>query len=362
MRVAVCHEWTTCYGGSEQVASRLASILGASDIFTFAAEPNLAARLFPGRAVHALSKRGRDHWRMMLPAMPHAWASLDLSDYDLVVTSSHSCVNSIRVRSDAIHLSYCHTPMRYAWEWRSELGRIPAAVRPALPVISAALRSEDRSRSRNVHEFIANSCHVKRRIQSAYDRDASVVYPPIDTSFWTPARVAREPFFLLAGRLVAYKRPEVAVAAAMASNVDLIVAGAGPALNRLRSIANDRIRFVENPTREALRDLYRTCRALLNPGVEDFGMTMAEAQACGAPVIALRAGGAQEIVDDGVTGILYEDRSSDSLAAIMRRSDVEFDSVQISSRAQRFCLARFDAEITRVIDRLTCKQWVGASA
>lgn len=355
-RIALCHEWITAFGGSEQVARRIAEILDVDDVFTFAADPALAEKLFPRRRVHASpigrTALARRHWRWLLPLMPSAWSQMDLSCYDVVVTSSHACVNSIRVRPGATHISYCHTPMRYAWDWRMEAGRVPAPLRAAWPPVAAALRRADRERARHVTAFIANSRHVAQRIKTCYGREAAVVHPPIDTAWWSPDPCAeREDFFVFAGRLVTYKRADVAVRAANRAGVRLIVAGDGPELGRLRRMAGPNVSFVVAPGRPALRDLFRRCRALVNPGVEDFGMTMAEAQSCGAPVIALARGGAAEIVRHGRTGILYEDPSAETLAATMRAFDARsVDPDEARTSAERFSVARFDEGIRRVVD------------
>jgi glycosyltransferase involved in cell wall biosynthesis len=356
IRTALCHEWTTVYGGSEQVARRLAQVAAARDVFTFAADPNLAEELFAGRTVHVhrtgLTAVARRHWPLLLPLMPGAWSRLDLSPYDLVVTSAHAAVNAIRVRPDAVHISYCHTPMRYAWNWRMERRRLPAPLRPGWPAVAAALRRADREWARGVTAFIANSHHVAARIREAYGRDSVVVHPPIETDFWSPrARGRRGTFFLLAGRLVPYKRADMAVRAARLARAELVIAGDGPELKRLRRIAGGRVRFVVNPSRRLLRALYRRARALVNPGVEDFGMTMAEAQACGTPVIALAAGGAPEIVVDGRTGVLYKEFSPEALGVVLRGFDPDaFSGEEARANAERFAPARFDEGVRRVIE------------
>lgn len=338
------------------MAGRLAAILGAGDVFTFAAQPALARNLFAGRTVHAhrlgLTALGRERWPWLLPAMPEAWARLDLSRFDLVVTSAHSCVNAIRIPVGARHVSYCHTPMRYAWDWRTEIRRIPPPLRPAWPAVASALRRADRRWAQGVTAFIANSRHVAARIRACYGRDATVVHPPVDVRFWTPSSRGkrREEFFLFAGRLVPYKRPDVAVRAARLAGAQLVVAGAGPELRRLRRLAGEHVRFVVHPSRDVLRDLYRRARAVLNPGVEDFGMTMAEAQACGTPVIARAAGGAMDIVADGGTGVLYEDASPAGLSAVLREFDPgAFPTDDTRSSAERFAPERFDDGVLRVI-------------
>lgn len=348
LRVAVCHEWITTYGGSEQVAARIATALKAERIFSYTVEPRLATRLFPGRPVTAISRVGqtgftRRRWQWLLPFMPRAWKRLDLDPFDLVVTSSHSCVNAIRVRRGR-HVSYCHTPMRYAWQWRDEIRRIPLPFRPIWPAIAALLRAQDRGWARGVDLFIANSRYVAERIQRSYGRDAQVIYPPIDTDFWTPGEDQYQgSFFLCAGRLVAYKRTDICIQAAAQAGVPLVVAGDGPELPRLRRLAkgND-VTFVGRPTGEGLRDLYRRARALVFAGIEDFGMTLVEAQACGTPVIAFDAGGAKEAVIDGKTGILFKRQTADALAEQMRTFDRDRFSVdELREHVDSFSLDRF---------------------
>jgi glycosyltransferase involved in cell wall biosynthesis len=350
-RVALCHEWVTTYGGSEQVASRLAEALDVRDVYTFTAEPELAKRLFGDCRIHT-SRIGTlgvamRHWQWLLPLMPRWWRSIDLRPFDLVMTSSHATVNSIAVGDNATHISYCSTPMRYAWDWRHELGRLPAPLRPTWPAVAAGLRRADRRRAGNVDLFIANSNHVAARIRAYYGKRSVVIYPPVDTHFFTPDESEpRTDAFLYAGRLVAYKRPDLAVDAATKLGVPLVVAGSGPELPRLRSIAGPTVQFVADPTREELRRLYRRARALVFPGIEDFGMVLVEAQACGTPVIALRRGGAEEAVRDGQTGSLYDE----SLAETIRSFDAAiFDSVAIRHHAEQFDADRFNRQIVETV-------------
>jgi glycosyltransferase involved in cell wall biosynthesis len=201
--------------------------------------------------------------------------------------------------------------------------------------------------------FLANSQHVAGRIRAAYGREATVVYPPVDTSYWTrPRRRVRDKYFLLAGRLVTYKRPEVVVRAAELARAKLVVAGDGPELGHLKQIAGGGVEFVVNPSRGELRELYRRARALVVPGVEDFGMTMIEAQACGTPVLAYGAGGALEAVADGRTGTLYAEPTPRGLAAEMLRFDADrFDGTVVRRHAQRFGLRAFDGAIERLVAR-----------
>ncbi len=357
LSVALCHEWVTTYGGSEQVAARLARVADASDVFTFTARPELAAELFPGRRVHVhrtgMRRSARHHWQRYLPVMPGAWSRLDLRGFDVVVTSSHACVNAIRVPEGAVHITYCHTPMRYAWAWREEIRRVPGPARPVWPLVAAALRRADRAWARRVDVFVANSRHVADRIRTAYGREATVVYPPVDTSYWTPgADAPRGDSFLVAGRLVAYKRVETAIRAAQLAGAKLVVAGDGPELARLRRLAGPETEFVSSPDRATLRELYRGARALVVPGVEDFGMTMVEAQACGTPVIAFGVGGAREAVVDRRTGALYDDPCPQALAAAMFRFDPDaYDVTTIRTHAERFDVREFDEQISAILER-----------
>lgn len=346
MKIALCHEWLTTYGGSEQVAQRIAGALRIRDVYAFTIEPGMGERLFPRervRVAHPVGKLSlvRHRWQWFLPIMPLVWKQLDLSEYDLIVTSSHSCVNSINSRGAPV-VSYCHTPIRYAWEYKTESGRVPKVARPFLPFIAAGLRKSDVRRARNVSRFIANSKNVARRIATYYGRDADVVYPPVDLSFWTPnAATDREDFFLCAGRLVAYKKVDVAITAARAAGAPIVIAGSGPEFARLRNHSHQDVSFVRNPSNAELRDLYRRTRALVVPGVEDFGMTLVEAQACGAPVIALGAGGALETVLHDRTGVLYEDPSPSGLADVMRT----FDATRFSAESMRTHVKRFAPDI-----------------
>jgi len=356
LRVAIVHEWLTTYGGSEQVAQRLATALDATDVFTFTARPELAEALFPGRRVHVtwLGDRGsaREHWQRFLPVMPRAWRSLDLRGFDVVVTSSHACANAIRVPRGTLHVSYVHSPMRYAWRWREELERVPAALRPVWPIAAAAFRSDDRRFAREVDVFVANSAHVAAHVREAYGAASAGPVAEGTVGGGTGTEVpARREGFLVAGRLVAYKRVATAIEAARIAGIPLVVAGDGPQLPTLRRLAAGAdVRFIVRPERAALRELYRSVRALVVPGIEDFGMTMVEAQACGTPVLALGAGGALEATADGRTGSLYADPSPASLARAMTAFDGEaFDRHDVRAFAERFDAMRFDEEIARIV-------------
>lgn len=305
------------------MASAIADLVQPDAVYTIAGRREAAEAVFPHQAVHAprLGQRPAVHnrWDLMLPFLHAGWSTLDLGDYDVVVTSAHSCVNAVQVSDRTTVVSYCHTPMRYAWVWREELRRVPTALRPAWPLAAAALRTTDRRFAHRVDRFVANSQFVAGRIHDAYGCEADVVHPPVATDYFTPpCDGERGEHFLVAGRLIGYKRPEVAVEAARLAGVPLVVAGKGWMERELRTIAGPETRFVPDPTDEELRELYRSARALVFPGTEDFGITPVEAMACGTPVLAYGAGGVAESVVDGVSGRLLEERTPEAFAAAMR--------------------------------------------
>ena len=364
LRIALCHEWLTTYGGSDVTAARIARLLDVDSVFTFTFEPSLVEELFGEFPVQLAAPWGdrqavREHWQWFLLGMPLAWRRLDLSAYDVVVTSSHACTNAIRPRGDSLHVSYCYTPMRYAWDWRHEIERFPQPIRPIWPIVARALRRADYRWAQRVDHFIAISKTVARRISRNYGRDAAVVYPPVDTDFFTPNDGDSDDFYLAAGRLVGYKSFDIAVEAFRDLDRRLTVAGSGPQLDRLRKIAGPNVSFEIQPSREALRELYRRARALVFPGIEDFGIVPVEAQACGTPVVALAEGGVTETIVDEVTGVLYQGNSATDLGdALQRFEDIPMDRAGIRANAERFSAKRFDTEFIEAISSLITREKV----
>ncbi len=339
----VCHEWFTVVGGSDKVAARLAQVTDAEVVYTFAHDPACTAALGLQTPVVTWrfgqwAARGR-RFQALLPIMPLVWRHLDLTGTDRVVTSSHSCVNAIRT-PQAHRTCYCHTPMRYAWDWRLERGRAPRLFQPALPAAAALLRWADRRWSRRVDVYIANSRFVADRIGHAYGRDAAVVHPPVEVDRWRPCPPIRAPTrqsYVVAGRLVAYKRADLAVRAANMAGVPLVVAGNGPELPRLRLLAGPTVKFEVDPDDEQLMELVRDARALVFPGIEDFGILPVEAQACGTPVIARHEGGAAETVLDGITGLLLGTDDPETWSIALARFDpARLDPAAARQNAERF--------------------------
>jgi glycosyltransferase involved in cell wall biosynthesis len=355
MRLTVAQDWMVSYAGSERVVEQILRAFPDSDLLTTLVEPE---RLPPSlrRAKPSFLQRlpsATDHHEWLLPLMPLAWTlRKPVRGVDAVVSSSHACAKAVRIAGGIPHLCYCHTPMRYAWDFESERERFPAAIRPPARLLMAGFRRWDRRTADRVDAFVANSTAVAERIARWYDRPSTVIHPPVDTERFTPGG-ARSDTFLYVGRLVGYKRPDLVVDAFAGLDERLVVVGEGHLLPDLRARATPNVTFLGHVDDDTLLDLYRTSRALVFPAEEDFGIAMAEAQACGTPVIALDRGGARDIVEDGATGWLLRSATIEKVqAAIREAGSRELDPAEIRGRAERFSAARFRDEITRAVEEI----------
>jgi glycosyltransferase involved in cell wall biosynthesis len=295
-----------------------------------------------------------DHHTWLLPALPLAWRLRRVvRDADVVISSSHSCAKAVRVADGIPHVCYCHTPMRYAWYFDAEQHRLPSALRAPARLAMGAFRSWDVSTARRVTRFVANSTAVAERIRAFYGRDSDVVHPPVRTEYFTPAAGERSGF-LYVGRLVSYKRADLVIDAFRGLPHRLTVVGSGSALPALERDAPSNVRFVPSATDDELRELYRSSVALVYPGVEDFGIVMAEAQACGTPVIAAAEGGAVDIVDPGVTGwLLARPDAATIRAAVEEAAASPLDPAAIAASASRFSEERFRRELREIVADVT---------
>ncbi len=296
----------------------------------------------------------------LLPVLPTAMRRLPVPPADVVLASHHAFANQVVHATDAPVVSYVHSPARWVWDPTLRAGEVGGrAGQVLLGAYSTVYRPLDVRAAARVHTFAANSTEVARRIQTWWGRDAVVLHPPVDTERYTPdPAVPREDFFLLAGRLVAYKRPDLAVRAARQAGVRLVVAGEGRARAEAEALAGPGVEFLGRVPDDDLRDLYRRCAALLMPGVEDFGIVPVEAQACGAPVIAIDAGGTQDSVVDGVTGLLVPPTGSPegdlaAWARVLREFDpARFDPDVVRRHAERFSRATFRDRIRDLVDEV----------
>jgi glycosyltransferase involved in cell wall biosynthesis len=356
-RVAIAHDWLVRLGGAERCLEELRLAFPDARLLTSVAEPRIAVDLL-GHAEPSFLQRvpgATRHHELLLPLIPLTWrVRPPLEDLDVVISSSYACANAVRVAAGIPHVSYCHTPMRYAWSYDEERGRLPGVLRPPGGVAMSAFRRWDRRTAARVTLFVANSAAVAARIRSFYGRPALVVHPPVDTEFFSPDERERSGFVYV-GRLTGYKRPDIVVRAfASLPGHTLTVVGDGPLLGRLRSIATPNIRFCQHVTAWELRELYRSSIAMVFPVNEDFGIAMAEAQACGTPVIGLAAGGALDIVEHGRTGWLVDSQDPALVAAAVTTAATEpLESAAIVRSAERFGRPRFRQRMTGIVEQLT---------
>ena len=356
-KLAIAHEWLAVRAGSEKTFEAMAQAYPDADLYALTWDRD-AHFDFSGRSVTTtLLDRWpalRDRRELALPLMSLAWKLIDVkSEYDQVLTSSHAFVRSFPPARSATHFCYCHTPLRYAWV--PDVDERTQRRIPGKSVAFAALREWDRRTAKTVDYFAANSTAVRDRIHECYGRESEVIHPPVDTVFYDLAeRPVERTRALAVSRFVPYKSVALAIEACAAAGVPLTVAGRGPEEQALRSLAAERnadVRFEISPSDQRLRDLYRSTTVLVFPANEDFGIIPVEAQACGAPVVALDVGGARDTVKQGETGLRVSRQEVRSFAdAIAQVSAAPPAASTCRLNAERFSAQRF-------VDEL--RAWVG---
>lgn len=298
-----------------------------------------------------------DHFRLLAPLLPFAFASFGALSEQLVISSSSGWAHGIRTCPDTLHVVYCHTPARWLYRAEEHLGRSlgPMLLKPLLP----PLRRWDLNAARRADLYIANSQHVRRRIAAVYARDAEVVYPPVDVERFSPR--PRGERLLVVSRLLPYKRVDLVVAAATRAGLGLDVVGTGPELPGLRRAAGPGVRFHGRIDDQGLRQLFEECRVLVVAATEDFGITPIEAAAAGKPVVAYGAGGALETVRDGIDGVLFGERTVEALLeAIARADELGTTPEQLAASARRFSSHEFRRRIAEVIGQALIDRDQGA--
>ena len=360
MKTALLHYWLTNMRGGEKVLAALGEILPDADIFTHAYIPEKVpefSRFNVSESFIARLPLGRKHPQSYLPLMPVATRSLKLDGYGLIVSSESGPIKGIRKPKGVRHVCYCHTPMRYLWDMHDEYYRSAGfGGKLAMKLFTGYLRKEDLKSAEAVDDFVANSAFVAERIRRIYGRESTVVHPPVDVDFFGasiqcphPAGLEPKSYYLYAGELRDYKRPDLAVEACLRMGRKLVVVGNGKMRESLmrRIDGKGEIIFLGRVSDEGLRSVFANARALLFPGVEDFGIVPVEAQAAGTPVIALGRGGALETVRGGETGVFFSDPTAESLCEAIetfegcswypeacRRNAARFSSVAFKSKMQ----------------------------
>ncbi len=360
MRVAAVHEWLETYAGSERVLEEILALYPQADVFTLVDFLPAHHRGFlDGRRVTTSFIQNlpfaRKRFRWYLPLMPFAIEQFDLSDYDLIISSSHAVAKGVISRPHQPHISYVHSPMRYAWDLQHDYlgGGQWRSLPPRL--LMHYLRMWDTRTANGVDYFAANSGFIAQRILKAYRRSAKVIYPPVDVEKFAVA-ANKEDFYVTLSRLVPYKRVDIIIDAfARMPRRRLVVIGDGPGLATLKTRASTNIKFLGRVSNESKRHYLERAKAFVLAGEEDFGIALVEAQACGTPVIAFGRGGATEIVLPGQTGVLFNEQSAEALAAALEQFErmPSLDPLQIGKNASRFSAARFRREFRALVARAT---------
>jgi glycosyltransferase involved in cell wall biosynthesis len=358
MRIAVVHDYFTQLGGAEKVAEELMRMLpGAALHATVALSDCMPSGL---RAIPVTTSwmqhlpRMMRYYRLYFLLYPLGVGSLDLSDYDLVISSSSGYAKGVRARRDALHVCYCHTPMRWVWSFDSYSAResLGTSKRALLSLLVRGLRHWDVIASRQPDHFVANSRAVAARILHAYGRHAEVIHPPIDLDRFRPSDESGD-YYLVLARLVSYKRIDLAVKACSLLGRRLLVIGDGPDRARLMACAGPTVSFLGRLSDDEVEYYASRCRALLFPGEEDFGMAPLEVAAAGRPTIAYRAGGAIETILDGVTGVFFEQQEPEALAAaIMRFEQGEWSPRVLRRHAEGFGIDAFQTRFRSFLARI----------
>jgi glycosyltransferase involved in cell wall biosynthesis len=360
MKVAIVHYWWLSNRGGEAVVKSLVRIYPGADLFLHVCNEDLVRETlgdeFTGRIITSFISKlpgSRNHYQKYLPLMPIALEQLDLSAYDLVISSESGPAKGVITRPDALHICYCHSPMRYLWDMYHEyLQHAGRFVRSVFPLFAHWLRVWDRSSADRVDAFIANSTFIKSRINKYYRRESRVVFPPVNTLEFSCGE-PRENYYLWLGQLVGYKRPDLAIDAFNKLDLPLIVIGEGELLGKLQSAAGKSITFLGRQPSSVVKKHLECCKALIFPGTEDFGIVPVEAMAAGAPVIAYARGGILDTVIDGVTGIYFYQQTIDSLSNAvlqMESNQHAFVPETIKQHARNFDEATFRQRMSDVID------------
>jgi glycosyltransferase involved in cell wall biosynthesis len=375
MKVALVHDWLTGMRGGERCLEVFCELFPDADLYTLLHVPGTVSSRIESMKIHTSFLQRlpgiRKYYRYYLPLMPWAISSFNLKGYDLVLSSSHCVAKGVRVSGGGRHICYCFTPMRYLWDqfeiYFSGEGREIQAI--FMRFLRSFLKNWDIRSNRGVHQFIAISRHIQEKIKRLYNRESTVVTPPVNTSFFKPVNELREDYFLLVGALSPYKRTDLAVEAFNKLGYPLKIIGVGPEFASLRRKASSNIEFLGWISDEDVCSHYAHCRALIFPGEEDFGIVPLEAQAMGCPVIALGRGGALETVipdfnswkpQTGIpehltknpTGLFFYRSEAEELCRAIenfKTIEMKFDPVVIRNHAMKFDRDQFKYRIQMYI-------------
>lgn len=358
LKVAIVHDWLVSYAGADRVVDCMHHVFPDAPIYTLVYDKEKMPTWFRDYDIRTtwIQKLpfATKLYKKLLPLMPGAFEALDLSEYDLVLSSSSSCSKGVITRPDAVHICYCHTPIRYVWDfYYTYRANANPLVRAVMPSQMHKLRQWDKCAADRVDYFIANSRYIAQRIKKYYRRDSDVIYPCVHIN--QSPFVEKEDFYLVVGRFTWYKRIDLAVAACTKLGRRLVVIGTGDEESRLKAMAGPTVEFKGGGlSDEEVRGYYLRAKAFLFPGEEDFGITPVEAQSAGTPVLAFGRGGACETVEDGRTGLLFHAQTVESLAECIEKFEAEgvaCSKEEIRAHSLSFSEARFEEELHAYCDR-----------
>jgi glycosyltransferase involved in cell wall biosynthesis len=363
-RVAIVHEWFTSMRGGEKCVEALCEVYPGATVFVLLHNKGTVSPIIERMPIRTswIGKLpfARERYRHFLPLFPAAVRSFDLSGFDLVISSHHCVAKGVRVPSDALHICYCYTPMRYIWTQYEDYfdpGRSGFLTRWGMRLFVRPLRAWDLATAGHPHKYIAISENIRDRIRAIYHRESDVVYPPVETAA-LPVSRQNDGFALVVSALVPYKRVDLAVEACTKLGRRLVVIGDGPDLPRLQRLGGPTITFMGWQNDAVVRDHFARCSSVLFPGEEDFGIVPVEAMACGKPVIAFARGGALETVLDSPehkTGVLFTEQTAEALAAAIQRCDsMQFDPEKLHAWALEFDRELYKKRMAEYIQ----KAWV----
>jgi glycosyltransferase involved in cell wall biosynthesis len=359
-KIAIVADWLTNIGGAEKVIETLWQHFKKPPIFTTIYNPKKTPA-FAGADVRTsyLQKFPFAKWKhqFFLPWMPKAVESLDLDGYDVVISSSHSCAKGVITSPDTLHICYCHTPIRYAWEMHFDerMKTKNPMKRFIIERLMHKIRIWDRFAADRVDHFIANSSFVAERIKKYYRREAFVIHPPVETADFSISDTSKD-YLLAVGRLIPYKRFDLVIEVANKLNIPLKIVGEGPEKKKLQKIAGPTVEFLGKVSAEELRKLLSECLAFVFPQVEDFGIAPVEAMASGRPVVAYKGGGALDFITEK-TGIFFEKQSTESLEnAIQKLKTTKFNPHEIKAHAENFSTENFLKKFDTYLNSLLTKK------
>lgn len=356
MKIAIAHDYLNQMGGAEKVVEVFHDMYPSAPIYTSVYIPENVSSKFREADIKTSFMQKlpfvRKFSRHYLATYPYAFELFDFSDYDVVISSSSAFAKGVITGTDTCHICYCHTPMRFAWQYFTyiERERLSAPVRMILPYVVHRVRRWDEITSNRVDHYVANSHEVERRIRKFYRRNSAVIYPPVETGRFQVTG-QDDGFFLIISRLLAYKRVDIAIQAANKLKIPLKIVGNGRDEKRLKKLAGPTVEFMGRLPDHEVVDCMQRCRALIFPGLEDFGIVPVEAMACGKPVIAYGRGGALDTVIDEVTGVFFNEQTPDSLAeAIVSFRPDDYDPHHVRQHAEAFDVSVFRHQMRAFIE------------